>query len=593
MRTKIGVFLASCAVATLVLTCANLANAAKPDTNPGNGMLGNGKPGTPLVINTDSNTDKVTGKPVDSGKPVASGDPVGTNKPAETGKPSDISKDFVNAKNDATGKPVTAEGKATFGNPVKLTGAQKKAAALAKAAELKDNGNKVQYIIRFNEAADPGNEISALRSAKATVGKQFSKVFKGVVAGLTDKQRAAFAKRGTVASITEDAEVTATETQISPAAWGIDRIDQTALPLSSSYSYSSNGSGVQIYVVDTGIRSSHAEFTGRVSAGYSSITDTNGTEDCNGHGTHVSSIAAGTNYGVAKAATLIPVRVLGCDGSGSISGVIAGLDWIAGQYVDGTPAVVNMSLGGGANSSLDAAVNSLINRGITVVAAAGNSKVDSCTSSPARVSGAITVAATTNTDTFASYSNFGSCVDLAAPGSAINAAWFTGDTATAVLSGTSMASPHVAGVAALLLAGGFQQPNIVALALTDAATKDVISSLPAGTVNALLYANPAGIGIPVAKAPAAPVSVSAVAGKRAATVTWVQADNSLNPLVSQTVRVWAGGNVVGTLRVAANATTAVLKLRAGVTYAFTVVASNATSSSVDSPLSNSVVPTNK
>ena len=130
---------------------------------------------------------------------------------AETGKPSDISKDFVNAKNDATGKPVTAEGKATFGNPVKLTGAQKKAAALAKAAELKDNGNKVQYIIRFNEAADPGNEISALRSAKATVGKQFSKVFKGVVAGLTDKQRAAFAKRGTVASITEDAEVTATE----------------------------------------------------------------------------------------------------------------------------------------------------------------------------------------------------------------------------------------------------------------------------------------------------------------------------------------------------------------------------------------------
>jgi subtilisin family serine protease len=591
MRTKLAVFFAASAVTALVLTGSNLAQAAKPDTAPGNS--GNGKQGGSLVINTDSNTDKVTGKPVDSGKPVATGDPVGVNKPVETGKPADIGKDFVNAKKDSTGKPVTAEGKATFGNPVKLTGAEKKAAALAKAAEKKENGNKVQYIIRFNESANPGNEISALRSAKASVGKQFSKVFNGVVAGLTDKQRANFAKRGTIASITEDAEVTATETQISPSAWGIDRIDQTGLPLSSSYTYASTGSGVQIYVVDTGIRASHSEFTGRVSAGYSAISDANGTEDCNGHGTHVSSIAAGTNFGVAKAATLIPVRVLGCDGSGSISGVIAGLDWIAGQYVDGTPAVVNMSLGGGASSSLDAAVNSLINRGITVVAAAGNSKVDACTSSPARVAGAITVAATTNTDTFASYSNFGSCVDLAAPGSAINGAWITGDSATAVLSGTSMAAPHVAGVAAVLLASGLQQPNIVSLALTDSATKDAVSSMPAGTVNSLLYANPAGIGIPLAKAPLAPTSVSAVAGKRAATVSWVQADNRLNPLVSQTVKVWAGGNVVGSLRVSAVATSAVLKLRAGVSYTFTVVASNATASSVDSPPSNVVVPTNK
>ncbi len=591
MRTKLAVFFAASAVTALVLTGSNLAQAAKPDTAPGNS--GNGKQGGSLVINADSNTDKVTGKPVDSGKPVATGDPVGVNKPVETGKPADIGKDFVNAKKDSTGKPVTAEGKATFGNPVKLTGAEKKAAAPAKAAEKKENGNKVQYIIRFNESANPGNEISALRSAKASVGKQFSKVFNGVVAGLTDKQRANFAKRGTIASITEDAEVTATETQISPSAWGIDRIDQTGLPLSSSYTYASNGSGVQIYVVDTGIRASHSEFTGRVSSGYSAISDANGTEDCNGHGTHVSSIAAGTNFGVAKAATLIPVRVLGCDGSGSISGVIAGLDWIAGQYVDGTPAVVNMSLGGGASSSLDAAVNSLINRGITVVAAAGNSKVDACTSSPARVAGAITVAATTNTDTFASYSNFGSCVDLAAPGSAINGAWITGDSATAVLSGTSMAAPHVAGVAAVLLAGGLQQPNIVSLALTDSATKDAVSSMPAGTVNSLLYANPAGIGIPLAKAPLAPTSVSAVAGKRAATVSWVQADNSLNPLVSQTVKVWAGGNVVGSLRVSAVATSAVLKLRAGVSYTFTVVASNATASSVDSPPSNVVVPTNK
>lgn len=586
MRKNLGLLTLASAVALVAMTGSGFAVAAKPDSNPGNGK-------NSVVINTDTNTDKVTGKPVDSGKPLVTGDPVGVNKPVETGKPADTSKDFVNAKNDSTGKPVTAEGQATFGNAIKLTGAQKKAAALAKAAEKKDNGNKVQYIIRFNEAADVGNEVAALHSAKATVGKQFSRVFKGVVAGLTDKQRAAFAKRASVASITEDLEVTATETQVSPSAWGIDRIDQPALPLSASYNYGSSGSGVQIYVVDTGIRSTHSEFTGRINAGFSAIADSNGTEDCNGHGTHVSSIAAGTNFGVAKSATLTPVRVLGCDGSGTTSGVIAGLDWIAGQYVDGSKAVVNMSLGGGASSSLDTAVNSLINRGITVVVAAGNSKVDSCTSSPARVPGAITVAATTNTDAFASYSNFGSCVDLAAPGSAINGAWFTGDSASATLSGTSMASPHVAGVVAVLLEGGFQQPNIVSLALTEAATKDVVSALPAGTVNALLYANPAGIGIPVAKAPLAPTSVSAVGGKRAATVSWTPADNAAAAVVSQIVRVWSGGNVVGTMKVSATATSVTVKLRAGVTYAFTVVATSATASSVDSPLSNSVVPTNK
>ncbi len=586
MRTKLGLSTIAITSALLLAISGSVAIAAKPEGTPGKGPAANTTAtNTDVAVNVSG--DKVTGKPADTGKPID------LAKPVDTGKPADISKDFVNAKNDSSGKPQTVEGKATFGNVVKLTGAQKKAAALAKAAEKKENGNKLPYIIRFNEASDFGQEMAALKSGKATIGRQFEHVFKGALVSLTDKQRAAWAKRPSVASITEDLEVTATETQVAPGSWGLDRIDQAGLPLSSTYSYATAGAGVKIYVVDTGIRSTHTEFSGRVNAGFSSIADANGSEDCNGHGTHVSSIAAGTRYGVAKAATITPVRVLACDGSGSISGVIAGLDWIASQYVAGTPAVVNMSLGGGANSSLDTAVNSLVNRGITVVVAAGNSKSDACTSSPARVAGAITVAASTNTDSFASYSNFGSCVDLIAPGSAITAAWLTGDSDTATLSGTSMASPHVAGVAALLLASGGQQPNIVQLALTDASSKEVVTSVPTGTANWLLYANPAGIGIPVAKAPLAPTSVSAVAGKRAATVSWTQADNSLNAVISQTVKVWAAGNVVSSAKVAAGATSATLKLRAGVSYSFTVVATNAAASSVDSPMSNVVVPANK
>lgn len=449
---------------------------------------------------------------------------------------------------------------------------------------------KVQYIIRFNDSADLNSEVAELKKQNAPVGKQFTRVFKGLVASLNATQLAAYSNRPSVASISEDLVVTAYETQLSPSAWGIDRIDQQYLPLSSSYNYGSSGAGVQIYVVDTGIRSTHQEFTGRVNTGFSAIADTNGTQDCNGHGTHVSSIAAGTTFGVAKSATLTPVRVLGCDGSGTTSGVISGLDWIAGQYVSGSKAVVNMSLGGGASSAMDTAVNSLLNLGITVVVAAGNSKADACTSSPARVPGAITVAATTNADSFATYSNYGSCVDLAAPGSAINGAWFTGDNASAILSGTSMASPHAAGVAAVFLAGSYQAPNTVSLALTNAATKGIISSTPAGTVNALLYANPAGITVPSVKVPLAPTRVVATAGRRAATVSWTQADNTGTPLISQTLKAWSGGKVVATMTVSSTATTAVFKLTAGVSYAFTVVANGTNASSLDSPLSNSVVP---
>ncbi|MEX7509342.1 S8 family peptidase, partial [Acinetobacter baumannii] len=231
--------------------------------------------------------------------------------------------------------------------------------------------------------------------------------------------------------------------------WGLDRIDQKALPLNSAYSYLQTGSGTTAYIVDTGILSSHQEFSGRVLSGYTAISDGNGTTDCNGHGTHVAGTVGGTTYGVAKNVNLVPIRILGCDGSGASSNVIAGLDWILKNGKK--PAVVNMSLGGATSSSLDSAVENLFNNGYVMVVAAGNSNTDACSSSPARVSKAITVAATDNTDTRASYSNYGSCVDIFAPGSQINSSWIGSNTATKILNGTSMATPHVAGVVAEML----------------------------------------------------------------------------------------------------------------------------------------------
>ena len=302
---------------------------------------------------------------------------------------------------------------------------------------------------------------------------------------LPEKAAQLLAEDPSVELVEQDQVMSTVATQ-SGATWGIDRIDQRNLPLSGTYTYNFNGAGVHAYIIDTGIRATHQQFGGRVSGGFTAINDGNGTNDCNGHGTHVSGTVGSATYGVAKGVSLHPVRVLDCTGSGSTSGVIAGVNWVTQNRV--LPAVANMSLGGGVSTALDTAVANSIASGVTYAIAAGNSNANACNSSPARVATALTVGSTTTTDARSSFSNFGTCVDVFAPGSSITSTWNTSDTATNTISGTSMATPHVAGVAALYLSQfGSQSAATVAAAIVGNATTGVVGNPGTGSPNRLLF----------------------------------------------------------------------------------------------------------
>jgi subtilisin family serine protease len=354
-----------------------------------------------------------------------------------------------------------------------------------------------QYIVVLKDnAASLASERSSLSRVsvvardmatkhRTKLVRSYNNVLRGFVARADDKGLARLLADPRVAYVQEDGVVSIAASQTN-ATWGIDRVDQRDLPLNQTYTYDTTASSVHAYIIDTGILASHSQFSGRLGTSYDAVTNGGNANDCQGHGTHVAGTVGGSTYGIAKEVKLHAVRVLDCNGSGSNSGVIAGMDWVASNHVK--PAVANMSLGGSADQATDDAVNRLHNAGVTVVVAAGNDNSNACSYSPARAANAITVGSTTNTDARSSFSNYGSCLDIYAPGSNIVSAGISSSTATATLSGTSMASPHVAGVAALYLASNpSATPTQVRNALVDNATSGKVTNAGSGSPNKLLY----------------------------------------------------------------------------------------------------------
>jgi len=353
-----------------------------------------------------------------------------------------------------------------------------------------DNADVIpgRFIITVRDGVNP-SAVAAQHGARPDF--VYSAALNGFAGAVSEAARSGLMRDARVLRIEPDGIARAVTTQ-SGATWGIDRVDQRNLPLSTTYTYAATGSGVTAYIIDTGINTAHSEFGGRASFGFDAFGGQG--VDCNGHGTHVSGTVGGATYGIAKSVTLKAVRVLDCGGSGSWSGVIAGMDWVTANHATGTPAVANMSLGGGASASVDAALSNMIADGVATAVAAGNGnqggrQQDACKYSPARVPTAMTIGATSSTDAKTSWSNYGPCVDWFAPGLSIKSAWIGSTTATNTISGTSMATPHTAGVAALYLQS---HPTASAQVVRDAlyalTTKGIVTNSSTAN-NHLLFSN--------------------------------------------------------------------------------------------------------
>lgn len=490
------------------------------------------------------------------------------------------------------------------------------------------SGNK-RYIVRYRDNATDA-EISAELSNRSGLQKKkrLSRVFNGDVLDLPPGQAKLLMKNTSLVMWAEEDKPVSTQAQIEPSpSWGLDRIDQRTLPGNNVYSYSTTGAGVDAYVVDSGILTTHSQFTNRIRSGFD-VFGGNAT-DCNGHGTHVAGTIAGATFGVAPQASLIAVKALDCNGSGSVSGVIAAIDWVITDHTT-RPAVMNLSLGTAESPSLESAVDRAYADGITVVVAAGNSNVDACTTSPAgNRASALTVGASNEADARASFSNFGSCLDLFAPGTNIVSAGISSTTATATLSGTSMAGPHVAGLAARYLSSApTAAPTSVMSAIVAAATPNVVTNAGTLSPTLLAYGDPAattpttppittipsitdspstggntgsssspGATLPpgsgTSSAPSVPSEVgelTAAGGANSAWLTWVSAASGGMTITGHVVRVYKKGVLDRTIVVDSDALHVIPDLQVGVTHTFTVAAMNAIGVGPFSPMSNGTIP---
>ena len=400
----------------------------------------------------------------------------------------------MNLRPGSRWRVASAIGAAAIGVAVVLTAVSAQAAPVADGQVLgTDSPNAIagSYIVAFKDKAMSPSSVgvtaaSLARQHGGTVAATYSSALRGFSARMSAAAAQRLAANPAVEFVEQDQMLSITDTQTNPPSWGLDRIDQRNLPLNSSYTYPNTAGNVHAYVIDTGVLISHTTFGGRASHGRDTVSEDNDSTDCHGHGTHVAGTVGGSQYGVAKAVQIVGVRVLNCSGSGTTTDIVQGVDWVTANAIK--PAVANMSLGGGVNTTIDNAVANSIASGVTYAIAAGNNNINACNFSPARVGTAITVGATQSNDARASFSNFGTCLDIFAPGVGITSSWFSSNTATNTISGTSMAAPHVAGVAALILsANPTWSPAQVRNEMVADATPGVVTNPGTGSPNLLLF----------------------------------------------------------------------------------------------------------